>query len=238
MPYDFFAGGSGASMRTSCIGLAYNGTTNRGKLVSTAIETSRITHNSAIGYLGGLTSALFTAYAIENISIEKWPFLLMDLFNYGTINQYINYTKRDVPQFSKDSHVFIKKWSKYTDDKFDESGKPIMRRTNKNLVHRTKYYHDNFSFEHRPEVTFPGSGGDDSVIIAYDCLLDAGKSWEKLVVYSMLHGGDTDTTGCIAGSWYGALYGFGDVPMHRIEKIENKLEIEELGIKIFEKFKK
>jgi ADP-ribosylglycohydrolase len=27
----------------------------------------------------------------------------------------------------------------------------------------------------------------------------------------MIHGGDSDSTGCIAAGWYGALYGFKEV---------------------------
>jgi ADP-ribosylarginine hydrolase len=33
----------------------------------------------------------------------------------------------------------------------------------------------------------------------------------------MLHGGDNDSTGCIAGSWYGALHGFNGVPRNNYE---------------------
>lgn len=57
-----------------------------------------------------------------------------------------------------------------------------------------------------------------------------------LVFYAMLHGGDTDTTGCIAGSWYGAMYGFSDVPKSRIENIENKEELYNLGKKLYKKY--
>jgi len=33
----------------------------------------------------------------------------------------------------------------------------------------------------------------------------------------MLHGGDNDSTGCIAGSFYGALYGFKGVSPNNYE---------------------
>lgn len=65
IPYNFNFGGSGASMRSLCIGLAYHDKKDREMLIQIAIETSRITHNSTTGYLGGIAAALFTAFAIE-----------------------------------------------------------------------------------------------------------------------------------------------------------------------------
>jgi len=46
----------------------------------------------------------------------------------------------------------------------------------------------------------------------YDALLAAGNSWEELCMRGVLHGGDNDSTGAIACAWFGALYGFTDVP--------------------------
>lgn len=50
-----------------------------------------------------------------------------------------------------------------------------------------------------------GANGYDSVLIAYDGLLGCGGDWKELCLRAMLHGGDNDSTGCIAGSWFGAL---------------------------------
>jgi len=238
MDYDINYGGSGASMRTSCIGLAYHGKNNFENLMKISIESSRMTHNSATGYLGGFTSALFTSFAIQNIDIKKWPFKLVELFDNQTIPVYIKEAGRDVGNYFEDFHVFLRKWKRYIDDKFDDNGEPVARRSDKNLVLRTNYYYSVYKNELDPDTFFPGSGGDDSTIIAYDCLLDAGRNWEKLVFYAMLHGGDTDTTGCIAGSWYGAIYGFGDVPNSIINNVEMKSEIEKIGKKLYNKFGK
>ena len=236
MEYDYYAGGSGASMRSLCIGLAYHGINNREQLIQVGIESSRITHNSTVGFLGGLVSALFTAYAIENISLDKWPFLLLELFRSNVIDDYRKSTDRDYDRYSKDVHIFIDKWTTYINGNFDDDGNHIKRRSTKNLVIRTQYYYNTFRFGDIPEQEFPGSGGDDSVIIAYDCLLDSTGNWEKLVVYSMLHGGDTDTTGCIAAGWYGAIHGLKGVPTSRIDIIENKDELYDLGKKLYKKF--
>nr|QBK89004.1 MAG: ADP-ribosylglycohydrolase [Mimivirus LCMiAC02] len=243
LSYNFHEGGSGASMRSSCIGLAYHGKKRREKLIQMAIESSRVTHNSAIGYLGGVVAALFTAYAIENIDIKKWPHMLMDLFKHGTIGNIIKKLNRDITEYEKDRHVFIDKWHRYILDKFDDEGNVISRRLSKNLIWRSQYYMDNYGYigyvpyKKKPVANiFSGSGGDDSVIIAYDCLLDSEKSWEKLVIYSMLHSGDTDTTGCIAASWYGAIYGFGELPLHLLKNLEYKKELENIGKQLYKKY--
>ena len=247
IPYDLYSGGSGASMRSLCFGLAFHGQKNRDKLIQFSIESGRITNNSAVGYLGGMATALFTALAIEGKPINEWPYILIDLFKSGKISKYIKTVGRDVLEYEKDHHVFVSKWYKYIDDKFDDNKKPIMRKSTKNLVSRNKYYMDTFAQkvikkEGMTTITETrgdniGSGGDDSIIIAYDCLLDSGNNWEKLVIYSMLHNGDTDTTGAIAAGLYGILYGQKDVPANFLEHLEYKKEITDLGKKLFKKFK-
>lgn len=247
-PYDYLAGGSGASMKSLCIGLAFHGKENRHKLIQFSIESGRITHNSAVGYLGAVASALFTALAIEDEPINNWPFILLDLFNKNIIQKYIKASKRGETEYSKDSHVFIDKWQKYIEDKFDQNRNPIKRKINQNLIGRSKYYRDTFAFKFikkpeligdKPELVtsnFIGSGGDDSVIIAYDCLLDSGSNWEKLIIYSMLHIGDGDTTGAIAAGFHGALYGFQDISENYLEHLEYKKILFELGEKLYDKY--
>jgi len=246
--YNFYAGGSGASMRSLCVGLAYSGQENRYKLIQVAIESSRLTHNSVVGYLGGFTAALFAALAIEKVDIKEWPFMLVDMIK-NEVSKYIKQAGRDIMEFEKDKHIFLKKWTIYMDDKFDQKRELIKRRTTNNLVFRGKYYAEKFSFRD-PNVksdgngigllpnnaVFVGSGGDDSVIIAYDSLVDSEGNWEKLVYYSMLHCGDTDTTGSIAAGLYGCMYGMHDVSSNFIDHLEYHDELVKLGGKLYDKF--
>lgn len=235
VPYDIKYGGAGGSMRTPCLGLIFPGEKYRDDLIKYSIESCRLTHNSAIGYLGGITSALFTAFALEGIDIRQWGFKLMELLESDRIDKYMKST-RGFEEYDRDKHIFIARWKQYLDDKFILEGDGLykMKDPIMNVAQRSRYYYINFR-----ETTlsdFVGSGGDDSVIIAYDCLLDAGDIWEKLIIYAMLHIGDTDTTGCIAGAWYGALYGKGDIPRHMFENIEYKDLLEEYGNKLYSQF--
>ena len=89
--------------------------------------------------------------------------------------------------------------------------KPLFSIFMKLFDRRSQFYYDNFGSKYKKYFN-PGSNGFDSVIIAYDCLLDCKGSFETLIYYSMLHAGDSDSTGCIAGAFYGAYYGKFDLP--------------------------
>ena len=95
-----------------------------------------------------------------------------------------------------------------------------------NPVERIKYLADNYS---RGDIKHPGARADDSVIIAYDSLLASDGNFEKLIVYSILHHGDSDTVGSIAGSWYGTYYLDEGIHNKNFEKeLEVVNEIDEL----------
>ncbi len=225
MPFDKYSGGSGAAMRTLCFGLLFN---NIDDIIKFSIDTSRVTHNNPTGYLGGFVSAYFVYLAINNTPINLWPFKLMEIAKSKKIDDYVNKNKESF-DYNSSKISYFAKWDKYIKDKFNDKKELIeKKRSNINLVCRSQYYYDSFGFK---ESFFPGGSGDDSVIIAYDSLIDCDGKWEKLVFYSMLHSGDTDTTGCIAAGFYGAYYGYGDVPKDIINNIENIKYIKDISNK-------
>ena len=83
-----------------------------------------------------------------------------------------------------------------------------------------------------------GASGHDAPMIAYDALLCAGDSWEKLADHGFFHGGDSDSTAVIAAAWWGAIYGFRGVPERNHDKLEYRGRLVTVAQKLFELKKK
>ena len=81
-----------------------------------------------------------------------------------------------------------------------------------------------------PSRHWAGSAGVDAALIAYQSLLvaetDKAKGfrdmYETLCLRSMVHAGDNDSTGTMAGAWFGALYGWEGVPENHFAELEYK----------------
>jgi len=181
--------------------------------------------------LAGLTSAYFTALAIEGVNIYKWPFMLIELLKSKGVKKYVNFDSVDE---SYDYNMYVKYWRKYIDTRFSK-GKPLKTKIHTNLIFRSKYYFENFVKNDMDELYIGGSG-HSAMIMAYDSLIDCDGKWEKLIFYSILHPGDSDTVGAITGGLYGVLYGLGDVPTTMLDHLEEKNKLTELGEKIYHKF--
>lgn len=88
-----------------------------------------------------------------------------------------------------------------------------------------------------------GSSGHDAPMIAYDAFLFAhkckleknGEAWVNLCNKGMFHGGDSDSTGIIAGALYGAYFGYEGVPTNNYTSLEYYNEIRQQGEKLYEK---
>lgn len=227
--YNKFGGGNGAAMRSPVIGLVYHN--DLASLIRTSIEIGKLTHNSPIGYLGALNTAFFVYLALKGTHLHKWPYELVELLESKTIIDIIN---KDADN-QRDYTIFLNKWKKYIELRFDADAIPQSRRSFMNLKYRIQFYSDNFVDQEFNYI--PGESGYLVNIMAYDSLLDAEDKWEKLVVYSMLHIGDSDTVGCIAASWFGAKYGFSDVPKSNLTHLEFGEELTNLASEVYKLFK-
>lgn len=230
LPYDPLSGGNGAAMRTHSIGLAYFGEENRDKLIDIAVVSSQMTHNSPIGWLGGLVSALFTAFAIENIPISKWFLKMMEIVESDKVTKYI---RPEYEEEQQDYHEFVKFCKTYIDDRF-ENGEPIKTRANMNLIYRSRYYFEKFTTGTKGRMA--GDSGYSSIIMAYDCLLDCNGNWETLIIYAALHWGDGDTVAAIACGWFGAVYGMKNIPEANTKYLEYKNYLYGLGKDLYRKY--
>jgi ADP-ribosylglycohydrolase len=232
MPYDKFAGGSGGAMKAIPIGMAYFGEENRDKLIEVAIESARLTHNSPISYLAALVIALFSAYAIEGISIEKWPFLMMEILKSDKVTSYLK-----IEEEKYDYNIFMKFWYRYLDIRF-KNNQIVKSKVNRNLLYRTYFYISKLKRDDDPDFKDElfGSSGISCCIVVYDCLIDAGDKFETLIYYSALNIGDSDTISCLSCGLYGLMYGFLNVPDRLLEHLELKNESYDHGNKLYKKY--
>jgi len=225
--YDDMAGGSGGSMRSAIFGVVYWKETDIIHLIESAMNTTRLTHPNAIAFLGSITVALFASYAMRKIPIEQWPHDMLELLQSKMFVSMIDkFDPKTVALCKRDKIAYISKWSEYVDLMFvKDSVKYAPKKINKYPNFRTKFYN---RFSSSQPAIYPGAGGDDSTIIAYDCLIDSNGSWEKVVIYSMLHVGDSDTTGAICGFLYGLVYGTSEIGSIMINNIGDKEYVEQV----------
>lgn len=220
VPFDEKGGGCGASMRTMCLGLVYNKKKDLDKLINVSIMSSMITHRHPIGYYGGMVSALFTSFAIQNIPVEDWIIKLLNIFKSNKI----------VKMFGNEK-VSVDAWRDYHKLSYDEKGKLKFFPEWKYSVYRYEVMQQLITNKYN-KSDWLGSSGIDSVIYAYDCLLYCGGSFERLIYYSALHVGDSDSTAMIACSWYGAIYGMKNIPEHLTKHLEFKDYMTYLGMRL------
>ena len=216
--YDDKAGGSGGSMRSMIFGTVFYKKEDVLKLIECCIESTFLTHPNAIAFLGSIVVALMTSFAMRGIEPNRWCSDMLEIIDSDIIDNYMmTHHETRLSFYQRDKKIFINKWRNYMEDKFDEFDYTYKKsKIMKYPAQRSIYYH---SFSNKKKNIYPGAGGDDSAIIAYDCLMDADGSWDKLVFYSMLHVGDSDTTGMIAGYLYGSYYGLNKVYTKMIDNM-------------------
>ena len=234
-PYDVSSGGNGCAMKMLCVGACLYGKKKREELINVSIRLSKLTHNSPIGFLGGLVTALFTAFAIEGINIEKWPFEMLAILESKSVKKHIYSKLNDSFEEINDYLEFIKIWKKYLASRFKDK-KLIINKSHTNMVLRVKYYHQILVYDTRAHRM--GESGYGAGIMAYDGLIDCTGNWEKLFFYTALHPGDSDTVCAIASGLFGIYYGYSDAPIRLVEQLEFGKTLKKVAKKIYEKYGK
>lgn len=236
LKYSQSMGGNAASIRTGPIGLYFNKEEDIPKLIETSIIAGRVTHNNTTGFLGGLVTALFTNFALRKLKITTW---IEEFLKYE--NDIDNYMKKTniYKEYMEDKEYFFDKWRDYQENKVSNylQKNEDFSLFNQRMESLVKFNHETTNF-----YKF-GASGLSSTIFAYDSLLmahfsnnkmETNVSLDSLVFYSTLHFGDNDSTGAIAGTWYGALYGFEQFDEKRLKELEFYKEL----LDIFNKFTK
>jgi len=253
LPITSKMGGNGAAMRTGPIGLRWY--KNIEKVIDESIIASKLTHNYYIGFLGGVITALFTAFAMNNIEPWKWCDKLIKLYDDKIIHKY--YLK-DKKHKLEDLDNFIGYWKKYKETRLS---KIINKNTSTNFIYpgeRTEFIlgfspdskikkqlSEGKHFDNIENISWDkiGATGLDCCIYAYDCLLlsmntpgstkidfnNISYSWDSFVALVAIHPGDSDTTAAVGGTWYGALLGYSGVDPNRMKQLEFYQEIKKVS---------
>jgi len=200
-------GGNGAAMRTGPIGLLFYD--NIEKVINESIIASKLTHNYYIGYMGGLVTALFTAFAMNNICKFEWVNKLLEL--YESKNYLFNFGKK------KDLDTYISYWKKYKEIRMDHFN--LLDNNIINFNERINFLSEFFPNNDLNKYENMTKSGLDCCIYAYDCLLITNNLYSFMTLVC-IHPGDNDTTGAIGGTWYGAMNGFNNFNLDRFKELE------------------
>lgn len=255
LPSNSNMGGNGAAIRTGPIGLKWHN--NIEKVIEESICASRLTHNYYLGFLGGMVVALFTAWAINGITAWKWPQELITLYSNKIIHKY--FPKN---QDLKELDEFMGYWKRYQETRISKLQYKNSLDTFIYPTDRTEYlagFYPNskiksmvLSGESLKKLSWDwnrlGGSGLDSCIYTLDCLLMSMQtpnskiidlnnvvySWDTFMTLVCIHPGDSDSTGAIGGTWFGALNGYGGFNRERTKELEFYKELKKVSIKLSE----
>jgi hypothetical protein len=143
--------------------------------------------------------------------------------------EYLKKSGRNWEQYQEGLDYFETAWLKYLQQRGLLDEEPRARFPSAWGVRERDAFYKTLSFD-----GWAGSSGHDSVMIAYDVLLGIANysfsaRWDELLLRGALHAGDSDSTGSIAASLYGALYGTQGVRDGHVRGLEYRNRLEELG---------
>jgi ADP-ribosylarginine hydrolase len=236
IPISVTMGGNGAAMRTGPIGLLYYKDIER--VIKESISSSILTHNYYLGFLGGMITAVFTSFGMNNIPAWQWVNKLIELYDNKIIHKYYP-SGHNI----EDLDEYMSYWKRYNETRIS---KLKYKNTITNFIYAENRMEYLSSFYPKKTVNwnYIATTGLDTCIYAYDCLLlsiinpDALEksvpqyNLDTFIFLVCIHPGDNDTTAAIGGSWFGALNGYYGFDKDRIKELEFYKELLQLSKKI------
>lgn len=203
--YQNDGGGNGAAIRTSPIGILFH---NYKDIITKSFLNSIITHNNAIGFLGGIASALITNFAYNNISPNLWLNKLIELEDEINTIIKLNFDQEDYILYLKDKKKF---WDKIKDYNEYKTKIYLENKQFYDYQNRIEYLLNLFrpNYKNSRNINI-GGGAHESIIMAFEAILLSYNNKNKLIdfdqmiFYGVLHAGDNDSTGAICAAWYSA----------------------------------
>ena len=244
--YSTSHGGNGCAIRTAPIGLKY--WSDYDKVCEEALIASLVTHNYPMGYLGGIVSALFTAYAVKNINPFEWSKNLIKLHKENYFIKLVSkYSKQNIEKEVNDYFLWWDKYNELRLSKMKYRNLPIFINPNYKIQDLTNYTPVEYLTKMRGYNNM-GANGLEAVILAYDNLLLSANpdnkinanvdidnpefNWYTLFFNNVFFFGDNDSIGAISGAWYGAFLGIDKFPLDKIKELEFYQEIKK-NIELF-----
>lgn len=221
----FYVTGCGSIMRSPIIGSLYRH--DYKKMMCLACECGKITHNNPSGVISSIIGSLFTYFGYNNIDKAKWGEMLMEkqLEITNLFFENNTFSVNEINECNEIISFYFNTWSHYLQTAIhDLSDIQTMNENYRTIFHlRTK----NIVSSKLPYNFGHGWDGLSAGIIAYDAIM-CSTTYEHVCWRSICHGGDSDSTGCIALAWWCSIHSTSVIPDIHYQFSEKKNEIDYL----------
>ena len=191
-------------------------------LVRECIKCVIITHPNNMCILSSVMGASFCAFAKRGIEPHLWLkgfYLLLD--ENDIVKRELGNVREDLlANYDSEKRKFIEIISKYYEDRFDDKGKfrdnDLMKYPSERMLFYSHY-------ENMATEFYPGKTSIVCLLMAYDCLLMSNGSFDKVVLYSMVHSGNSSGTGALCAFYHGLVWGQDDISRAMVLRIDENV---------------
>ena len=174
-----------------------------------------------IGRIGAKTNAITHGHPLGNISSYVMTVLINTII-YGEYEYFEVPSKRNLEECIEFALTIYAHKFKIYDKKIASNFI--------NLIHEAiKLSKQNIDDTKAIEQLGEGWVAEEALAIAIYCSLKYSNNFEKAIITSVNHSGDSDSTGAITGNILGAYLGISKIPNKFLEKLELKEVIEEIA---------